>query len=190
VYKRLAKPGRKPGFKSTMATFGTSALWHGVNLAYYMTFIFAGFLVPLGRQIRKHIRPFFLHKSGATKTAYDISGIVATQLVINYMVIPFMLLEVEPSLTSWRKLRWYGHFMVFVPLAFFWSKGGDYLDRLSGESAKKKKEQASVKGTQSESGTGTPKEEVSPPVAQGIPAPPVEEIKDEIEKMVEARKQQ
>lgn len=26
VYKRLARPGRKPGFKSTQATFGTSAL--------------------------------------------------------------------------------------------------------------------------------------------------------------------
>lgn len=37
VYKRLAKKGKKPGFKSTMATFTTSAFWHGINPTYYIS---------------------------------------------------------------------------------------------------------------------------------------------------------
>jgi lysophospholipid acyltransferase len=177
VYKRVAKPGRKPGFKSTMATFATSALWHGVNLAYYLTFLFAGFVVPLGRHIRKHVRPFFLHGPPAVKVAYDVLGIMATQMVTNYMVVPFMLLELEPSLTTWRKLRWYGHIIVFVPLVFFWAGGGRYLDRLSGGAEKKDSRLGET--------DATPKE-----VSQSIPAPPVEEIKDEIERMVEKRKEE
>ena len=35
VYKRLTRPGKKPGFKTTMATFLTSAFWHGVAPGYY-----------------------------------------------------------------------------------------------------------------------------------------------------------
>lgn len=35
VYKRVARAGKKPGFKSTMATFITSAFWHGVAPGYY-----------------------------------------------------------------------------------------------------------------------------------------------------------
>ena len=37
MYKRLARKGKKPGFKSTMATFITSAFWHGFNPTYYIS---------------------------------------------------------------------------------------------------------------------------------------------------------
>ncbi|RUS33129.1 MBOAT, membrane-bound O-acyltransferase family-domain-containing protein, partial [Jimgerdemannia flammicorona] len=35
VYLRVTPPGAKPGFLSTLVTFGTSALWHGFHPGYY-----------------------------------------------------------------------------------------------------------------------------------------------------------
>lgn len=33
IFIRLAKPGKRPGAKSTMATFMVSAFWHGINVS-------------------------------------------------------------------------------------------------------------------------------------------------------------
>ncbi|KAL9940289.1 hypothetical protein V8E36_000994 [Tilletia maclaganii] len=59
VYKRVAKPGKKPGFKSTMLTFLTSAFWHGISPGYYLTFILGGLNQSVARSLRKHVRPLF-----------------------------------------------------------------------------------------------------------------------------------
>lgn len=47
------------------------------------------------------------------KTAYDLAGIVATQLVLNFAVAPFMLLNVRHSVQAWRAVGWYGMVMIF-----------------------------------------------------------------------------
>ncbi|KAM0749795.1 MBOAT-domain-containing protein [Meredithblackwellia eburnea MCA 4105] len=60
IYKRVTKPGKKPGFKSTQITFITSALWHGINPCYLLTFVLGGFYQSLGRSLRALVRPFFL----------------------------------------------------------------------------------------------------------------------------------
>ena len=44
IYLRVTPKGKKPGFRSSMATFITSALWHGVSPGYYLMFITAGFM--------------------------------------------------------------------------------------------------------------------------------------------------
>ncbi|GAA5976711.1 hypothetical protein JCM5350_006728 [Sporobolomyces pararoseus] len=158
IYKRVAKTGKKPGFKSTQITFITSALWHGFNPCYLLTFVLGGFAQSLGRLLRNHIRPFFLppgstitspaHATPAPipsvkidpskpvsaplekvkirappqtpiKTAYDVVGIVCTQLVLNFAVTPFLLLDVPKTLTAWKTVGWYGLFMVFVPTLAF-----------------------------------------------------------------------
>ncbi|KAK0544074.1 Lysophospholipid acyltransferase [Tilletia horrida] len=59
VYKRVAKPGKKPGFKSTMLTFLTSAFWHGIAPGYYLTFVLGGLNQSVARTLRRHARPFF-----------------------------------------------------------------------------------------------------------------------------------
>jgi hypothetical protein len=38
VYKRLVNKGQKPGTKQTLATFLTSAVWHGIEPGYYRAF--------------------------------------------------------------------------------------------------------------------------------------------------------
>ena len=39
MYKRLVKPGQKPGFAPTVMTFVTSAFWHGIGTGYYREFL-------------------------------------------------------------------------------------------------------------------------------------------------------
>lgn len=44
IYLRVTPRGKKPGFRASMATFVTSALWHGFYPGYYMTFVLASLI--------------------------------------------------------------------------------------------------------------------------------------------------
>ena len=44
VYLRVTAKGKKPGFRASLATFVTSAFWHGFYPGYYLTFILAAFV--------------------------------------------------------------------------------------------------------------------------------------------------
>lgn len=44
MYLRVTPKGKKPGFRASMATFVTSAFWHGFYPGYYMTFVLASFI--------------------------------------------------------------------------------------------------------------------------------------------------
>lgn len=122
-----------------MLTLGSRS-WHGPHTAYFFAFIMGGFLQSLGKQIRSSVRPFFLPpgtldkspRSGASnqtflKTAYDVVSVFNVQATLNYIVIPFLLVDVPASIEAYRRLGWYGHYATFVPLAFFWLGGGGVL---------------------------------------------------------------
>lgn len=44
IYLRVTPMGKKPGFRASLATFTTSAVWHGFYPGYYMTFVLASFI--------------------------------------------------------------------------------------------------------------------------------------------------
>lgn len=44
IYLRVTPMGKKPGFRASMATFVTSAVWHGFYPGYYLTFVLASFI--------------------------------------------------------------------------------------------------------------------------------------------------
>ncbi|KAN0060981.1 Lysophospholipid acyltransferase [Thecaphora frezii] len=153
VYKRIARPGKKPGFKSTMTTFLTSAFWHGLAPGYYLSFFLAGFMQSAARTLRKHMRPLFFQDTRAanpkltTLGDYTVSqllycgaSIVAVQLTLNYAVAPFMLLDFGASIQGWRSVYFYGHLVTGVCLVAFHLGAGKYLDRLSGRPSKRTKE--------------------------------------------------
>jgi lysophospholipid acyltransferase len=129
VYKRLVKPGQKPGAAQSMATFVTSAFWHGIAPGYYLAFVTAGMVQYIGKQFRHLFRPYFLpaddpaaalklpkwHSQPLAKRAYDIVGWFLVQVNLNYLVAPFLLLELKPSIMAWHRMYWYTH----VQIAFF-----------------------------------------------------------------------
>ncbi|QRV87504.1 endoplasmic reticulum membrane protein [Ceratobasidium sp. AG-Ba] len=152
IYKRVTPKGTRPGFRSSMLTFLTSALWHGFYGGYYLTFVLGGFIQTVARQCRTYLRPLFTppllsppppkgQKPAKTalppppptlpKRIYDVLGVVSTQLILNYATAPFCLLTVSASFKCWKNLGWYGHIMVLVPLVFFMSPGKNVLVRMA-----------------------------------------------------------
>ncbi|CAE6497350.1 unnamed protein product [Rhizoctonia solani] len=154
IYKRVTPKGTRPGFRSSMLTFLTSALWHGFCGGYYLTFILGGFIQTVARQCRLFLRPLFTppllspppkgQKQQTSKSlslppppptlskrAYDLLGMICTQLVLNYVAGPFCLLTVSASIQSWSNMAWYGHIMVFVPLLFFKSPATGVLKEMT-----------------------------------------------------------
>ncbi|CED83777.1 Predicted membrane protein [Phaffia rhodozyma] len=151
VYKRINSHGKKPGFKTTLATFTTSAFWHGTQPGYYMTFFHGGLLTSLGKLFRRNVRPLLLPPgtpaSGhgpmpsssippalrvVLKRAYDLLGWVAVQATLNYIVSSFMLLRLAESIQFYRATAWYGDILIVGSFLFFKLGGGKFLKRTFG----------------------------------------------------------
>ncbi|KAJ6264802.1 lysophospholipid acyltransferase [Drechslerella dactyloides] len=113
VYLRVTPKGKKPGFRSSMATFTTSALWHGFYPGYYLSFMSASFVQTVSKYSRRYIRPFFMSPDGTKPTEYkkyyDIFGTTLTALALAYMSAPFVVLEFGNSIMLWGRLYFYLH---------------------------------------------------------------------------------
>ncbi|KAH9927125.1 MBOAT-domain-containing protein [Epithele typhae] len=189
VYKRVTPQGKKPGFRSSIATFATSAFWHGLAPGYYLSFIFFAFVQTCGRLARTYIRPLLLPATyvsarGAPpppqthkKQMYDTLGMLITVTLTNYGTLPFMLLAIDDSMVAWNSVYWYGHFLIGAALLFFYSGGTVLLAQLQAVRVKRSAFQVerdeinrAVKG--------------GPPGTPGrIPTlPPLDEAAQEIEK--------
>ncbi|TFK92967.1 MBOAT-domain-containing protein [Polyporus arcularius HHB13444] len=139
VYKRVTPKGKKPGFRSSLATFATSAFWHGIAPGYYLSFFFFAFVQTAGRLARTYLRPLVLPANyvggrGAPpppqtrkKQLYDYLGILTTVMLTNYGTLPFMLLTIDDSFVAWNNVMWYGHFFIGGALVFFYMGGSVVL---------------------------------------------------------------
>lgn len=133
VYLRVTPKGKKPGFRSTLATFFTSAFWHGTRPGYYLTFVTGAFFQALGKIFRRNLRPIFLEADGVTpgpyKKYYDILTWVTVQLGFGYMVQPFMILEFGPSLRLWSTVYFCVHLFIALVILLFY---GPYKRTVTG----------------------------------------------------------
>ncbi|KJZ73352.1 hypothetical protein HIM_07146 [Hirsutella minnesotensis 3608] len=127
VYLRVTPKGRKPGFRASMATFVTSALWHGFYPGYYLAFVLASLVQTAAKNFRRFVRPFFLEPVGGEPTSskrfYDGLTLVATQLTFPFTTTPFILLGLTDSLKAWRGVYFYGLVSTLACLVFFASPG-------------------------------------------------------------------
>lgn len=84
--------------------------------------------------MRSNIRPLLLPGPNAppafVKTVYDVLGVVFTVLALNFLAAPFITLNLDDSLTVWSNLNWYGLFIIFGPIVFFWAGGNGYFKDL------------------------------------------------------------
>ncbi|KAK2749457.1 lysophospholipid acyltransferase [Myotisia sp. PD_48] len=133
VYLRVTPKGKKPGFRASLATFATSAIWHGFYPGYYLTFILGSFVQTSAKHFRRHIRPFFLSPDGTAPTThkkyYDILGWLSTRLVMDFTIAPFILLGFADSITLWARVHFYGLLVIILSSAFFASPGKKYLSK-------------------------------------------------------------
>ncbi|KAI0080680.1 MBOAT-domain-containing protein [Panus rudis PR-1116 ss-1] len=193
IYKRVTPKGKKPGFRSSLITFMTSAFWHGFAGGYYLAFATGAFAQTVGRLCRTYIRPLFLPASyvaarGAPpppqtflKRAYDVIGIVNTLIVLNYMAGPFMLSTIENCLITWSRLWWYGHFLLGGALVFFYCGGIRMLRRIQAQRVKQAGgiPKAAVDGQIAGTGSGSATPSMSKMAA------PLDDLARELESRVE-----
>ncbi|KAG9403198.1 Lysophospholipid acyltransferase 1 [Aphanomyces cochlioides] len=97
---------------SLLATYFVSAFWHGFYPGYYLFFLSVPLATAVNRLARSVLRPHFQDKS--VKFLYDIVGIVATSLTINYLAVSFVALSWEESLYGWTRLHFAGHIGLVV----------------------------------------------------------------------------
>ncbi|KAI9741824.1 MAG: lysophospholipid acyltransferase [Cirrosporium novae-zelandiae] len=123
MYLRVTPKGRKPGFRASMATFVTSAFWHGFYPGYYMTFMLASFIQTGSKNFRRYIRPFFLNPTTGAGTPkkryYDIITFFVTQAAFSFTVAPFILLSFSGSLLVWARVYFYTIIGVIAAIIFF-----------------------------------------------------------------------
>lgn len=122
IYLRVAKVGKGPGFKSTLLTFATSAVWHGTRPGYYLTFVSGAFLQSCGKIFRRNFRPIFIKDNGqpkSTKFIYDIICYFVTQFAFGQAVQPFVLLDFKTSLYCWSICYFFLHIGMAITLFLF-----------------------------------------------------------------------
>ncbi|KAI9653843.1 MAG: lysophospholipid acyltransferase [Bathelium mastoideum] len=133
VYLRVTPKGKKPGFRASMATFVTSAFWHGFEPGYYMTFVLASFLQTIAKNGRRLLRPFFMTPDGSRPTAnkryYDVFSWFITQTAFSFTTAPFILLSLEDSFKVWARVYFYCVVGAAACLGFLASPGKSWLQR-------------------------------------------------------------
>lgn len=190
-----------------MATFVTSAFWHGIapgyysmydlrrrtsrlTLAFLVTFVLGGLLQSVGRSMRAHLRPFaftnprFPNPSFKTwrqyspiQLLYCALSIIGVKMSMDFTALPFILLEVGKSWAGWRALRFYGIFMAIVPMVAFRLGLGALLDERSGIAENKRRERK-AKQDAAEQQKQHPNQRVS--TGNGNPqVPDVDAVEDE-----------
>ncbi|KIW15251.1 hypothetical protein PV08_05296 [Exophiala spinifera] len=131
IYLRVTPKGKKPGFRATLATFVTSAFWHGFYPGYYLTFLLGAFVQTVAKNSRRYIRPFFLTPDGTKSTKYkiyyDIAGYLVTQFTFSFVTAPFVILGFNDSLKAWGRVYFYAVIEIGVAMAFFASPAKRWL---------------------------------------------------------------
>ncbi|KAK5109450.1 hypothetical protein LTR62_007009 [Meristemomyces frigidus] len=187
MYLRVTPKGKKPGFRASMATFVTSAFWHGFYPGYYLTFVLASFVQNVAKNSRRLIRPFFLSPDGKPlprKRYYDIATWLITQLTFSFVTAPFIVLSIHDSMLVWSRVYFYCPLGVALCSAFLASPGKAWL-------AKKVKERtASAGATKPKLGRADSTESLQG-TTLGVPSEPgkeFDEVVDEIMAEVKARR--
>ncbi|KAI0190093.1 MBOAT family protein [Astrocystis sublimbata] len=134
IYLRVTPRGKKPGFRASMATFVTSAFWHGFYPGYYLAFVLASFVQTAAKHYRRNLRPFFLdpqtQKALPSKKYYDFASWLATQTIFSFVAAPFIILGFKDSITVWSRVNYYAVFATIATLAFFASPGKAYMRQI------------------------------------------------------------
>lgn len=156
IYLRVTPRGKKPGFGASMATFVTSAFWHGFYPGYYLTFVLASFVQTAAKSkmhlllyhpvlsnmlldCRRYLRPFFLDPKTSQPTSakiyYDVASWLATQLIFSFTTAPFVLLTLPASFLVWSRVYFYAVIATALATAFFASPGKSFLVKKLNERA-------------------------------------------------------
>ncbi|KAI8887147.1 MBOAT-domain-containing protein [Backusella circina FSU 941] len=134
VYARVTPPNQTGGAKSTLITYGVSALWHGFYPGYYMFFLSITPFQLLARQIRRTFRPFVMDP--VTKEAifplkfiYDCGGVIISMIIVNILSAAFNLLYWTPAITAWKNI-YFVHYLLLIAGNIFLNSTSEPLRKM------------------------------------------------------------
>ncbi|KJE92069.1 hypothetical protein CAOG_03096 [Capsaspora owczarzaki ATCC 30864] len=123
VYERLTPAGKKAPLYVTVATYMTSAFWHGFYPGYYLTFACGALVTETARNLRRRFRPLVMEADGKTpkptKVAYDAAGWFVTQFTLDYICAAFIILTIEDSLNFYESIYFCGHIGIALAMLYF-----------------------------------------------------------------------
>lgn len=107
-------PLKKFGFfRASFATFFVSALWHGINPNYFLTFLTISVAVPLLNFNSSKVSLRFGVRIG------NVFSFLQTCLFIAYCSVAFMVLNLFETVEIWKCVWFYGHFYMILSLPFY-----------------------------------------------------------------------
>uniref|UniRef100_UPI00358E43F2 lysophospholipid acyltransferase 1-like isoform X2 n=1 Tax=Myxine glutinosa TaxID=7769 RepID=UPI00358E43F2 len=99
----------------TAATFALSAAWHGVYPGYYITFSCGVLFTHASRRARHFFRQLHLGWT-PPRLAHIVATWLGTHLTVAYVVLPFVLLAVEPTLRFYSSMNFFLHIVAILTL--------------------------------------------------------------------------
>ncbi|KAJ3099175.1 lysophospholipid acyltransferase [Phlyctochytrium planicorne] len=121
IYNPLATFGKQGPAMASLITWAASALWHGFQPSYYLTFLSGAMVTATGITLRRNLRPLFTGRSTlrGMKPVYDALGWVLTQGSLNYICAPFPLYALDLGLRVWSSVYFVVHVgMILILVAF------------------------------------------------------------------------
>jgi hypothetical protein len=91
---------------SLVATYSTSAFWHGFYPGYYFFFLTMPVATECERLARKKISPHF---SSSNNSLYTAACIMCCSFVLNYYILPFQVLAYSWGVRAWDSFYYFGH---------------------------------------------------------------------------------
>ncbi|XP_032520676.2 lysophospholipid acyltransferase 6 isoform X1 [Danaus plexippus] len=99
----------------TTRVYALSAIWHGFHPGYYFTFFAGGLFTVAAKKVRSFARPMFVD-SKPKKMLYDALTFITTRVAMTYATVPFILLNLSPTLAFYGKFYYSLHFIALGAL--------------------------------------------------------------------------
>lgn len=98
------------GTGRTTRVYSLSAVWHGFHPGYYFTFSGGALCTMAAKRMRGVARPLF-QQSKHLKSVYNVLSFTATRVYMTYITVPFILLDLAPSLAFYGRFYYSLHFL-------------------------------------------------------------------------------
>eukprot|EP00753_Platysulcus_tardus_P001830 PLAT11587.1.p3 GENE.PLAT11587.1~~PLAT11587.1.p3 ORF type:complete len:507 (-),score=269.42 PLAT11587.1:2069-3589(-) len=122
---------------ASLCTYTMSAVWHGFYPGYYITFISGAAITTLARHLRRRLRFRFVTKKDGkevakpTKMVYDFITWIGTSFALNYITMPFLLLDLPRSWGTLVSTNFAGYLLLLALLPLLFILKGDPSKRKS-----------------------------------------------------------
>uniref|UniRef100_A0A914CE90 Uncharacterized protein n=1 Tax=Acrobeloides nanus TaxID=290746 RepID=A0A914CE90_9BILA len=106
---------RVPKRWKTFSTYLLSAMWHGLFVGYYMTFLTGALITISARTVRRCVRWRF-QNSKSSRFFYDVLTFLATKVALAYATYPFVTIHFNPGFFIYKRVYFFVHILAILSI--------------------------------------------------------------------------